>query len=155
MRKEAGARAQQPARAVARQRLDLDHLGAQVGQDHAAGRAHHHVGELDDADAGQRQGRAACGPGRPAPAQLGAAEEAFSVSWRGSRQPRGHGQGHGGPSIRNLIIQALDCPPAGRYAVPLGRRPGPPPFCHRHAGDEHPRASRAAVGRTYSGRWSG
>ena len=48
-RKEARARSQQPARVVARDRFDLDHLGAQVGQHHAAGRAHHHVGELDDA----------------------------------------------------------------------------------------------------------
>ena len=33
------------------ERLDLDHLGAQVGQHHAAGRAHDHVGEFDDAHA--------------------------------------------------------------------------------------------------------
>jgi hypothetical protein len=52
---EAGSRAQQPARVVACQRLDLDDLGAQVGQDHPAGRPHHHVGELDDPQAGQRQ----------------------------------------------------------------------------------------------------
>ena len=45
------------ARLVAARRLDLDDLGAEVGQDHSAGRAHHHVGELDDADAGQRQAR--------------------------------------------------------------------------------------------------
>ena len=36
--------------------FDLDDLGAEVGQDHAAGRPHHHVGELEDADAGERQG---------------------------------------------------------------------------------------------------
>ena len=55
-REEAGAGAEQPARAVAVDRLDLDHFGAQVGEHHAAGRAHHHVGELDDADAGVGQG---------------------------------------------------------------------------------------------------
>jgi hypothetical protein len=36
-------------------RLDLDDFGAEVGQDHAAGRAHDHVGELDDADAVERK----------------------------------------------------------------------------------------------------
>src|SRR5699024_9909264 len=36
-------------------RFDLDHLGAEVGQDHPAAGAHDHVGELDDADALERQ----------------------------------------------------------------------------------------------------
>ena len=36
-------------------RLDLDDLSAQVRQHHAASRAHHHVGELDDPDVGVRQ----------------------------------------------------------------------------------------------------
>ena len=45
-----------------RDRLDLDHFRAQVGQHHAAGRAHDHVGELDHAHAvvgqlGFRHGR--------------------------------------------------------------------------------------------------
>jgi hypothetical protein len=53
---ESGAGAEQPAGVVAGQRFDLDHLGAEVGQHHAAGRAHHHVGEFDDADAGVGQG---------------------------------------------------------------------------------------------------
>ena len=48
---EAAAEALQLARAVAVDRLDLDHLGAEVGQDHAAGRTEDGVGELDDADA--------------------------------------------------------------------------------------------------------
>jgi hypothetical protein len=55
-REEAGAGAQQPARGLAADRLDLDHLGAQVGQHHAAGRAHHHVGELHHPQPGQRLG---------------------------------------------------------------------------------------------------
>ena len=48
---EAGAEAAQLARAVAVDRLDLDHLGPEVGQDHAAGRPQDRVGEFDDADA--------------------------------------------------------------------------------------------------------
>ena len=48
---EAGAEAAQLARAVAVDRLDLDHLGAEIGQDHAAGRSEDGVGEFDDADA--------------------------------------------------------------------------------------------------------
>ncbi len=43
------------ARAVAFQRLDLDDLGAHIAQHHATGRAHHHMGELDDAQAFKRQ----------------------------------------------------------------------------------------------------
>ena len=35
-------------------RLDLDDFGAEVAQQHAAGRPHHHVGEFDDADAARR-----------------------------------------------------------------------------------------------------
>ena len=67
-RKEAGARADQRARLVAARRLDLDHLGAEIAEDHAAGRPHHHVGEFDHADAAERQARDAvrgirCGPG--------------------------------------------------------------------------------------------
>ena len=48
---KAAAEALQLARAVAIDRLDLDHLGAEVGQDHAARRAEDGVGEFDDADA--------------------------------------------------------------------------------------------------------
>ncbi len=53
---EADAQARQVARLVAAGRPYLDHLGAEVGQDHAAGGAHHHMREFDHADAGQRQG---------------------------------------------------------------------------------------------------
>ena len=52
---EADAEARQLARLVAAGRLDLDHLGAEVGEDHPAGRAHDHVRELDDADAVEGQ----------------------------------------------------------------------------------------------------
>jgi hypothetical protein len=48
--------AQQLACTVPGQRLDLDDLGAQVGQHHAAGRAHDHVREFDDTDALQGKG---------------------------------------------------------------------------------------------------
>jgi hypothetical protein len=51
---KACARAQEVAGAVAFDRLDLDDLSAEVGQHHAAGRAHHHVGELHHAQACQR-----------------------------------------------------------------------------------------------------
>jgi hypothetical protein len=66
-RKKAGARAEQAARVVALGRLDLDHLRAQVAQHHAAGRAHDHVGEFDDAQTvvgqwrGSRNGHATHG----------------------------------------------------------------------------------------------
>src|SRR5262245_1718495 len=39
----------QPAGVVAGERLDLDHFGAEIGKHQPAGRAHHHVRELDDA----------------------------------------------------------------------------------------------------------
>ena len=55
-REKTGTGAQQMARAVAVNRLDLDHLGAHVGQHHAASGAHDHVGEFDHAQAGQGQG---------------------------------------------------------------------------------------------------
>src|SRR5258708_22602394 len=54
-REEGGAHATQAAGLVARGRLDLDDLGAQLREDHAAGRAHHHVGHLEDRRALQRQ----------------------------------------------------------------------------------------------------
>ena len=41
--------------AVALDWLDLDDLGPHVGQHHAASRAHDHVGELDDAQAFERE----------------------------------------------------------------------------------------------------
>ena len=56
-REEAGAGAEQPPRALAVDRLDLDDLGAHVREDHAARRAHDHVRELDDAQAGERLGK--------------------------------------------------------------------------------------------------
>ena len=52
-------RAEQAAGLVTAGRLDLDHLGAEIAEDHAAARLHHHVGELDHADAGERQARTA------------------------------------------------------------------------------------------------
>jgi hypothetical protein len=51
---EADAETRQLARLVASRRLDLDDLGAEVGQDHPAGRAHHHVREFDNPHALQR-----------------------------------------------------------------------------------------------------
>ena len=56
-RKESRPRPQQAARIVTVDGLDLDDFGTQVAQQHAAGRPHHHVGELDDTDAGVRQRR--------------------------------------------------------------------------------------------------
>ena len=50
---EGAAHAAQVARLVALGRLDLDHLGAEEGEEHAAGRAHDHVGHLDHADPGK------------------------------------------------------------------------------------------------------
>jgi hypothetical protein len=52
---ETGAEAAQPPRLVAVDRLDLDHLGPEIGQDHAAGRAEDGVRHLDDANAGKRR----------------------------------------------------------------------------------------------------
>src|SRR5258706_4484027 len=43
------------ARAVAARGLHLDHLRAEVCEDHAARRPHHHVGEFDDAHAVERK----------------------------------------------------------------------------------------------------
>ena len=54
-REERGSHAAERAGLVARGRLDLDHLGAELGEDHAASRAHHHVGHLDDPHALERQ----------------------------------------------------------------------------------------------------
>ena len=51
LREKARARAQQMPGAVAIDGLDLDDLGPQVGQHHAAGGAHDHVGELHEAQA--------------------------------------------------------------------------------------------------------
>ena len=46
----AAERAQQ----IAARRLDLDDLGAVVGEEQRRGRADHHRGQIDDANAGQR-----------------------------------------------------------------------------------------------------
>src|SRR6185437_6659174 len=54
-RKEGDAHAAEGARLVACGRLDLYDLGAELRQDHAASRAHHHVGHLHDPYALQRQ----------------------------------------------------------------------------------------------------
>ena len=54
-REERGTHAAEAAGLVARGRLDLDHLGAELREDHAAGRTHHHMSHLDDPYALQRQ----------------------------------------------------------------------------------------------------
>jgi hypothetical protein len=63
-RKEASARSDQLAGAVSlttlANGLDLDDLCAQVGQHHAAGGPHHHVGKFDDANALVWQSTGAC-----------------------------------------------------------------------------------------------
>ena len=56
-RKERGSHAAERAGLVAHRWLDLDDLGAQLREDHAAGRAHHHMGHLDDPHAVKRQSR--------------------------------------------------------------------------------------------------
>ena len=47
-REERRSHAAEAAGLVARGRLDLDDLGPELRQDHAAGRPHDHVGHLDD-----------------------------------------------------------------------------------------------------------
>src|SRR5215813_9910498 len=47
-RKERRSHAAEDARLVAGGRLDLDNFGTKLSEDHTAGRAHHHVGHLDD-----------------------------------------------------------------------------------------------------------
>ncbi len=54
-RKERRPHAAEGPGLVAGGRFDLDHLRAQLREDHAAGRAHDHVGHLDDAHACKRQ----------------------------------------------------------------------------------------------------
>jgi hypothetical protein len=49
------ARTQQMTGAITLDGFDLDDLGAHIGQHHAAGGAHDHVGELDDAQAFERE----------------------------------------------------------------------------------------------------
>src|SRR6478672_1600165 len=44
---EAGASVVEPPRVVALERLHLDHFGAEIREREPAGRAHHHVRELD------------------------------------------------------------------------------------------------------------
>src|SRR5882762_3343220 len=70
---EAGAGLLEAPRVVAFERFDLDHLGAEIREHQPAGRAHHHVRELDYAHPfKQRHGilwagrQAACGR-TPAP----------------------------------------------------------------------------------------
>src|SRR5262249_49328424 len=55
-----GPRSGELARVGPFERLDLDHFGAEVGEDQPARRAHHHMDELDDADAVERQFRDHC-----------------------------------------------------------------------------------------------
>ena len=52
---ETGGETMQPARAVAvRRRFHADHVGAEIGQHHAAGRAHDGVGEFEDREVLER-----------------------------------------------------------------------------------------------------
>ena len=59
---EARSDALEEAGPVALRRLDLDHVGAKIGEDHPARRSHHHLGEFDDADTRQRKPRHAAAP---------------------------------------------------------------------------------------------
>ena len=56
VREEAGGEAGQAAGRVAGGGLDLDHVGAEIGEDQPRGRAHDGVAEFEHANAGQRQG---------------------------------------------------------------------------------------------------
>ena len=56
-REERGSHATEATGLVACRRFHLDDLGPQLRQDHAAGRAHHHVGHFDDPHAVKRQSR--------------------------------------------------------------------------------------------------
>ena len=81
-REERGSHAAERAGLVADRRLDLDDLGAELRQDHAAGRAHHHMGHLDDPHAVKRQSR----PGhRASPVQW-----ALAAQTRPSRTPENY-----------------------------------------------------------------
>ena len=55
-REEAGCEADQASGGIATGRLDLDHVGAEIGKDQARGRPHDGVAELEHAQAGERQG---------------------------------------------------------------------------------------------------
>ena len=50
---EAGGKADQPPGRVARHRLDLDHVGAEIGEDQACARTHDGVAEFEHANAGK------------------------------------------------------------------------------------------------------
>jgi hypothetical protein len=60
-REERRSHSAKAAGLVTGRRLDLDHIGAELRQNHAAGRTHHHMGHLDHPHARQRQSR----PGHP------------------------------------------------------------------------------------------
>ena len=49
---EARAKADQPARRVTIRRLDLDHIGTEIGKDQACGRTHNSMAEFQHANAG-------------------------------------------------------------------------------------------------------
>ena len=108
-RKKACARAEQPSRALALDRLDLDDLGAHVGQHHRAGRAHHHVRELDDAQALERL---RCGVHRRT--SHGARSRAVAGCWLRSVMP------HCSPRLAS---------PRARGARRATARPGAPKRC--------------------------
>ena len=50
---EAGGKADQPPGGIAGHRLDLDHVGAEIGEDQARARAHDGVAEFEHANAGK------------------------------------------------------------------------------------------------------
>src|SRR5580700_8597233 len=58
---EASSKADQPPGRIARHRLDLDHVGAEVGEDQARARTHDGVAEFEHADAGKGQGAVGIG----------------------------------------------------------------------------------------------
>ena len=53
---EAGGETDQAAGRVAGRGFDLDHVGAEIGENEPRGRAHDGVSEFEHANAGQRQG---------------------------------------------------------------------------------------------------
>ncbi len=54
-RKESGGKAVEPAGVIAGHGLDLDHVGAEIGEDEPRRRAHDGMAELEHANAGKRQ----------------------------------------------------------------------------------------------------
>ena len=57
---EAGGKAEQPAGGIAVDRLDLDHVGAEIGENEPRARPHDGVAEFEHANAGKGEGAFAC-----------------------------------------------------------------------------------------------